>query len=455
MKRVAYISVALLVIILSGQGPAGAAEGGEGKKLVLDLKGCIARAVSSAPEMGEAGADIEFAESRLAEAKGYRLPTIEFLGLAGPVPQARGNQISSPDSINQTDRWTYFLRGDATLIQPLYTFGKIGENMRAATHGIEVDRAKKEQARNEIALKVHEYYYGVVLAREMNNLLLYIADTLKDARVKAQKLFDEGSPNVVLEDLYKLDSYRGEVAAYLAEAGKGERLALAALQTRVGLAAGTPFDIAARELEYEEEKVPDVGTFVVSARLKRPEFRQIKEGLKAREALVAAARADYFPDVFLAGYLSGAYSEKRDRVANPWIQDQFNHYWGGFALGLRWKIDFGITNAKVAGKRAEYSRLEHTRDFADANIPLQVNKYYLELAEAEGKIAATRQGFTNAKKWVVASVSNFDFGIGPAKEIFDALQQYAKMRAAYFQAVYNQRLARAGLDYATGEDPLR
>jgi hypothetical protein len=28
------------------------------------------------------------------------------------------------------------------IIQPLYTFGKISENMAAAAHGIEVDRAK-------------------------------------------------------------------------------------------------------------------------------------------------------------------------------------------------------------------------------------------------------------------------------------------------------------------------
>jgi outer membrane protein TolC len=450
-KICAGIAVAILLAVQSQV----FAEELQGRKVLLDLKGCIAMAIAKAPEMGEAAADIDLASSRLAEARGHLFPTIEFLGLAGPVPQARGDQVYSPDSINQKERWTYFLKGDATLIQPLYTFGKISESMRAATHGIEVDRAKKEQARNEVALKVAEYYNGLLLAREMQGLLKYVADTLKDARDKAQKLFDDGSPNVVLEDLYKLDSYRGEVAGYLAEADKGERLALAALKSRLGLTADTVFDITTTELVSDEEAVADMATFIAAAREKRPEFRQIKEGLKAREALLEAARADYFPDIFLAGYLSGAYSEKRDRVNNPWVPDEFNHYWGGIALGLRWKMDFGITDAKMAGKRAEFNRLEHTRDFAEANIPLQVNKYYLDLSAAQEKMAANAQGYQNAKKWVVSSVSSFDFGVGPAKEIFDALEQYAKTRAAYFQAVYGRNLARAGLAYATGTDPLQ
>jgi outer membrane protein len=51
-------------------------------------------------------------------------------------------------------------------------------------------------------------------------------------------------------------------------------------------------------------------------------------------------------------------------------------------------------------------------------------------------------------------VANFDFGLGPAKEILEALQVYARMRAAYFQSIYNYHIARANLDYAIGEPAL-
>jgi outer membrane protein len=67
---------------------------------------------------------------------------------------------------------------------------------------------------------------------------------------------------------------------------------------------------------------------------------------------------------------------------------------------------------------------------------------------------ATGDAYGNAKKWEVAAVLNFDFGIGPAKKIFDALQHYAKMKAAYLQSLYNRQLAMANLVYAVSEDPL-
>jgi outer membrane protein TolC len=203
-----------------------------------------------------------------------------------------------------------------------------------------------------------------------------------------------------------------------------------------------------------EQAIPDFETFVEKARTRRPEFRQISEGIKARSALVEASRANYYPDIFLGGLFSWAYADDRDRIRNPYINDQFNHVGGGVALGARWKLDFGITGAKVSAERAQYNRLLSTKEFADANIPLQIKKYYLELKEAENSAAATKIAYTNSKKWAVTALANFDFGVGPAKEIFEALQAYARMRAAYFQSLYNYRMAWANLDYATGEPPL-
>ncbi|WP_298266503.1 TolC family protein [Geobacter sp.] len=433
---------------------AGRAAGTDGGKRVLDLNDCIRNALTVAPELGESQADIDLAASKLAEAKAHRYPQVDFLGLIGPVPQARGNQVSSPDSINQTDRLTWFTRGDATLVQPLYTFGKISESMKAASHGIEVDRAKKEQRRNEVTLQVKEYYYGLLLARELKEVVLEVQEDLDKARKKAREYLDKGSPNVDDLDIYKLDAFSGEVAKYLEEARKGEELALAALRTRIGLPPDAPFDIATGRLTPDETVTAPLPTYLDASRTQRPEYRQVREGLLARQALVEAAKAAYWPDFFLGGYLSAAYAEKRDRVSNPWVPDQFNHLWGGVALGLKWKLDFGITGAKVAAEQARYDRLLSTRTYAETNIPLQIRKAYLELQEAEKSITATRDAYTNAKKWVVAALANFDFGIGPAKEIFDGLENYAKMRGDYFRSIYNQKMSRANLDYAIGASPL-
>lgn len=425
-------------------------------KTVLGLHDCIRLALKAAPELGEAQADIDLTTSKLDEAKSYRFPQVELTSLFGPAPNARREDITpviNTDRKFRTSDLTWFVSADASIIQPLYTFGKISENMKAATHGIEVDRSRKQQKANEIALKVHEYYNGLLLAREMKELILEVQESLDKARATAKKLLEQGSEAVDESDIYKLDAFSGMVKRYLEEAQKGENLALAALKTRLGLPADAQPEIGNERLVILDVAVPEYESFLEKARDRRPEFRQIEEGLKARSALVEAARANYYPDIFLGGLFSWAYADDRDRIHNPYINDQFQHLNAGVALGARWKLDFGITGAKVAAERAQYNRLLSTKEFADANIPLQVRKYYLELKEAENSAAATKSAYTNAKKWAVTSLANFDFGVGPAKEIFDALQAYATMRSDYFKSIYNYRMARANLDYATN-DPL-
>jgi outer membrane protein TolC len=426
-------------------------------RLLLGLDDCVRIALKSAPELGEAQADIDHTASRLDEAKSYRYPQVDVMALFGPAPQARRQDISPVIATDKTFKFsemTWFSSADATIIQPLYTFGKISENMKAASHGIEVERSRKDQRANEVALKVKEYYFGLMLARELKEVVLEVQETLNKAQGKARKMLDAGANGVEEIDLFKLDTFTGEVAKYLEEAKKGEALALAALKTRLGLPMTAQLEIKSERLTLDDALIPEFETYVGKARSKRPEYRQIAEGLKARAALVEAAQANYYPDIFLGGLFSWAYADDRDRIRNPYINDQFKHLNGGVALGARWKLDFGITGAKVAGERAQYNRLVSTKEYAEANIPLQIRKYYLDLKEAENSATATKFAYSNAKRWAVTAVANFDFGVGPAKEILEALQAYARMRAAYFQSVYNFHVAKANLDYATGESPL-
>ncbi|HPX60564.1 MAG TPA: TolC family protein [Deltaproteobacteria bacterium] len=419
---------------------------------LLTLDDCIRMALKAPPELGEAQADIDFTASKLEEAKSHRYPQIEVISMFGPAPTARKEDLMATDhNFFRFNRLTWFARADGILTQPLYTFGKISENMKAATHGIEVDRSRKQQKANEIVLKVREYYYGLLYAREMKELVLEVQESLLKARKTAQKLLDAESNGVDQMDIFKLDAFSNEAQKYLEEAHKGERLALSALRARLGLKPDAKIDIAAERLLLPDRPVPELETLVDRARDNRPEFRQISEGLKARTALVEAAKANYYPDVFLAGLLSWAYSPGRDKINNPYIHDNFNHYYGGAVLGVRWKLDFGITGSKVSAERAQHNRLLHTRDFAEINIPLQVKKFYLELKEAENAAKASRAAYSNAKKWTVSALANFDFGVGPAKDIFEALQAYSRMRAAYFQSVYNYNIALANLDCATSE----
>ena len=139
---------------------------------------------------------------------------------------------------------------------------------------------------------------------------------------------------------------------------------------------------------------------------------------------------------------------------NPYISDSFNHLYGGVALGMRWKIDFGITKSKVSGEQAQLNRLSSTKLYAESYIPLQIKKAWFELNESYNNISTTRNAFQSAKKWGAAALANFDFGVGNPRDVFDAVGVYGKMKAAYYQSIYDFYIAKANLDYAIGENPV-
>jgi len=456
MKQLPHsVWITLITILLTTS--TALAEDSARTTLVLDLPACIRTALQAAPEIGEAQADLAMTSSKLEEAKSYRYPQIELKALLGPAPGAKKEDLFpqvNTDSSFKLRETTWFTSTDLLVIQPLWTFGKISENMKAATHGMEVDKARKQQKGNEVALEVKKYYYSILLALELQNVISELQDYLKQGKEKVQQLIDNESDSGDPMDLCKIDAYAGEVNKYMEEAQKGELLAKAALKARLGLSDTVDLALATQRLEVPDEALPALPGVVEKARLQRPEFKQLAEGIAARTALVEAAKANYYPDVFLAGMLSWAYADKRDRIDNPYISDTFQHAYGGVVLGLKWKIDFGITGARIAGEQAQLNRLSSTKQYADSYIPLQVQKGWLEMQEALHNVSITRNAFQSAKKWGAAALANFDFGIGNPRDVFDAVGIYGKMKAAHYQSIYDYHIAKANLEYATGDNPL-
>jgi outer membrane protein TolC len=456
MKR--HLKTALVALCLCLATASASSAGSPSKTLlVLELDECIRTALKVAPEVGEAQADLELMLSKQQEARAYRYPQVDVMALFGPAPGAKRDDISpyvkTDSSFNMKDL-TWFTSADLLITQPLWTFGKISENMKAAGHGIEVDKAKKQQKANEVALEVKKYYYGVLLARELKGVLSELQEYMEAGKKKVRELIEHEVPSGDEMDLHKIDAYAGTVNKFMEEALKGERLALAALKARMGLGANVEIEVATERLVMDNDPATDIESFMERARLQRPEFKQLKEGLAARSALVDAAKANYYPDIFLAGVLSWAYADKRDRIDNPYITDRFQHAYGGVALGMKWHLDFGIIGAKVAAEQAQLNRLQNTNNYAEAFIPLQIRKAWLEMKEAEKVVTITQNAITSAKKWGAAALANFDFGIGNPKDVFDAAEIYGKMKADHYQAIYNYKLAKANLEYAVGEQPL-
>lgn len=423
------------------------------QKIVMTLEQCIKKAIEVSPEIGESRYEEEIYKHKKLQADSAAYPQIEVLAIAGPSPRAKKEHISPVvnTSVGTTVNGM-FGNIEATLIQPIYTFGKISSYRDAALSGIEVARAGTIKKTSDIALRTKELYYGLLLAKDMKNLILEIRDELVESIKKAERHIEMDSPWADEVNLFKLRAFLGEVDKRLNEAEKGIAIARDALATSMGLQRGIDFDISENSLAPEGRIPEEIDNYIKAAIELRPEFLQLKEGLNARNALVMAEMSSYYPQLFFGLKLSAAGATNRDKINNPYIIDYFNHSYGALFLGLKWSVDFGITEGRVKEARAEYYKLMEKKRFADSAIPFQVRKAYLDIEESAKNIIETEKAYKNARKWLVAAVANFDMGIVDAKEVADAALAYAQMKADHLRYIYNNRMSFANLLHATGLD---
>jgi outer membrane protein TolC len=436
------------------------------EKVVLSLEQLIQLAIERSPEMAEAEKDILIAESDLEQAKAARLPQLDALAIGGVVDAADRPIVVVSPRPGPGDR---YLRGrlenpdwdpgdpgpfgklDITVIQPLYTFGKISSRIDAAIKGVEVKKAAREKTRGDVELRVKELYFALLLSRQGKEAAEDVSSFVEDARRRIKRLLELGSTSVDESDLYRVEAYAAEAKRFKAKAESGSKLAYMALKQMIGFPPEKDFELDVKELPKDPRALGDQKDYIEMALRMRPELEQIEKGLEAKKSLVEAAKADMYPSIFLAGVASLAGAPNREHWDIAYIRDEYNHANGGVVLGAKWHFDFGIQQAKVSKAKAEYERLLHTRDYALRNIPLEVAKHYQDAIEHMQAFQASEEAASAARKWVVVAFANFDMGVGQARDIFFAVERYGKNQGDYLLSLLNYHLALARLSHAVAQ----
>jgi outer membrane protein TolC len=427
----------------------------------LTLDDCIQMALDAAPELREAEQDVLAAQADLSQAKAGQWAQMEVIGLAGPVNDADQPLVTVRQNANGRFRGRLreqdeesigvFGRLELVLVQPLYTFGKISKRQDAAARGLEVQRIEKEKKRGDVILGVKELYFALVVALQGREAAADADAFIEDAKMRIKRLLSVSSRNVDPTDLHRQEAFTAEVKAFQAKAEAGAQIASLALKKKIGLPTGQEIKLKTSELPRAERDLPPQEEYIQAALERRPEIKQLEEGIEAQQSLVQAAKADLYPSFFGAAIGSFAGAPGRERLDISYLSDDFNHARAGLVVGAEWHLDMGIGRARVRKEEANYRKLLHTREFAEQNIPIEVAKYYQDVRENQASYQAYEEGAVAARRWIVASFTNFDMGVGTAKDMFDAIDRYGKNQGEYLHALYNYHVALARLEHAVAE----
>ncbi len=414
---------------------------------VYSLEECLKLAVANYPKVHEARAKLAHKRAQAWEAR--TRPYSEFTLTAGLAlaPTLRGTNIFSPDSdvtlsSDMALAWQFGLDG----VVPLWTFGKIDSLWDAADAQVKVGEHELAKEKNDIKFAVHQAYYGVKLARDSLVLVKDALDRIGKYVVQLEEKVREGEGDDI--ELLKLKMHQAELQARESEARKGERVALAGLRFLTGV--GETLDVADEPLRKSTHMLAPLSSYLLAARLFRPEINMARAGVLARQAQVRLEHAKYFPDIGLGLSYRFVRAPEITDQRNPFARDRANFTGYGIGLVLRWKLDFLPQAAKVAQARAQLEEMRATERFALGGIGVEVEQAYAEAVDARNRLEAWSRATQFAKQWLIKVQQGIDIGTFDDEDIVDPAKEYALKRFAEMKATFDYNMSIAKLGQVTG-----
>jgi outer membrane protein len=421
----------------------------------LSRGAAIQRALEQNPQVAAARAGEAQAEARRAQARSARLPTVSVTVALGPSLKAElvpGSAVQSTENaygdVGLGDL-SVVLGGELSVLQPLYTFGKIDERERAASHEIRARRAQTEMTRATLAVKVAELYEGLLLAHDVERFLLetehWLLRSIEDTEAGIAK-----NTGATEQDLARLRAALTAAELGLNQARAGKRQAAAGLAAYLGLRSAADVQPKETGLELLPALALDEAQLVALAQSERPELAALTEGGRAFAALARAEAAGNWPDFFALAFARGAYTPGRDLVQTRYVQDPLNGFYPGMLLGARWQMTGGMASERAAEQRARGLELERQLSWARVGVGAEVSKALEDVLRAQKDSEQVDGSLGSTKQWLVRASADYSIGLGDSRELTDAAAAYVQLRMVSFESRYRHNVARADLAHATG-----
>jgi Outer membrane protein len=420
----------------------------DGPGLRLGLKDCVQMALLNNREIKAKNYDIEVAENKLREAQPRGVPVINYEFLSAPAPRDVDNAVKS---LFEGDI-TFLERGKIEMGIPLLSFGKIRLAQGLARTGIAAEKERKVSTQNETVLKTKKLYYGILLARDVEDLL---QDAVKHLTSEVQRREStEGNKNEPSDpvDLVKLKLFRYEILRRLAETQKKGYLAKEGLRIQMGMEKPVNFEPIDQHLAPVEFDLKQFEEYLKASQQFRPENRLLDLGVQAKEMLYRLEKRKLAPDIGVGGFYE--FGRTTNSITGLQLTDDFNDPFNfsraGFGLRVKGEINLKGYLAKVKQAQAEYFKSAVQKHQADEGLELDLKESFLSVIQALQGVQETGEARKLARQYVFLTKTNVDIGVGEKKDYSDALQAYLVARGRYLEAVFDYNIAVATLEQKVG-----
>lgn len=397
------------------------------------------------PELSLEDLEIKKANSLFEKIDGETRPKLSLLAGVGPNKSAHGNSLSSSQSTS-IDTVTFLSKIDLKI--PLFAFNRQNDLYEAASGNKQTKEVDKNKKEAQLIKQLKEFYYSLQYTTSLND---FATSTIKDLDEVIQNLKNNKKENT--DDYSKLTIFRS--LAYIKKIEVEKAMSQASLGLKYISQDENP-TIEQDYLEYIPKKIPELSYLKQTLMSSHFDLLKLEAGFKAKNALLTSEKKSQLPIFGLFSSFDWKNTQKSEKQNSVFSNDPFNKSDFSIGLGMIWDIDFGIKSSNIHIAQYEVEALQIQKVFALKNIPLKIEKIYLDVSESQQKAEELEKTYKSTKKVFNKAATGVALGLSPAKEIIESYTKKAEIYQQYLEAIYQFELRLAELSFEFGKelDPL-
>lgn len=346
--------------------------------------------------------------------------------------------VMKPAPAGTRDNYTW----DLTLMQPLFTGGKLLETYRISRLGVDASRLDAMTTVQDLVETVTETYFSILKAERMLDVARQSLDRLEAHLETARSFYEVGM--IPRNDLLyaEVEVAGGQQNLVLAE--NGVQLAKARFNTLLRRDIDLPVEV--EDILHYRSFDKEFGACLALGLDSRPEIKAREVRLEQAQRAVSFAKGDYYPSLSVGG----TYSRFGDTpgVDGNGYQDRESWYLIAVAEWDLW--EWGRTKHSVDASSSRERQARNSLSFVRDQVALEIKSSYLLLREAEKRILVSEKAIEQAEENFRINEERYREQVATSTDVIDAQTLLTKTKSDYFNALSDYNVALKKLERSMG-----
>ncbi len=325
-----------------------------------------------------------------------------------------------------------------TITLPLYSGGRLENNITAGRHGLSAADLTLEDARQTVRFQALRAYYDLLQKQNLRNVSQAAVNMADEQRGLIQIQYEEGA--VAYADVLQMEVQLADYRQGLVSAEGALDSARYTLARTVGLPQDTVIE-PTDGFSYEPfpYTLPECEAYALTH---RPDGAAADFQTMQAEAGKNAQKSGWHPQI-------NATATKTIESDLPFSKDRSETWEVGAQLS--WTVfDNFVTAANVSAAKAREMQYKARAEGLWNDIRLEVRTDYAQMKAAEENIRATEEAARQAEESYMMAQVRYEEGVDILLSVTNAQEKLTQARSNYYTALYNYNLYKAALEKAMG-----